>query len=157
MSLRTHTLSTSPSGCLLGTGRMAQLCLVNEASLIRIRTLINSPAELSGSSRRLTSLILPIQNGRDEWSLLSRDGVSTNNSSDWTEGGRGKSLRGKATAGPRLRYRSSVAINKVLSLFLISFCVISWVLLNSSYRKSRSKLERLLFQIRAIPCRCFVD
>lgn len=44
--------------------RMAQLCLVNEASLIRIRTLINSPAELSGSSRRLTSLILPIQDGR---------------------------------------------------------------------------------------------
>jgi len=37
---------------------------------------------------------------KDEWSWLSRDGVSTNNSSDWTEGGRGKSIRGKATAGP---------------------------------------------------------
>lgn len=53
------------SWSLPGSGRAwRKLCLVNEASLIRIRTLINSPAELSGSSRRLTSLILPIQDGR---------------------------------------------------------------------------------------------
>ena len=37
------------------TGHTAELCLVNEARLIRIRTLINSPAEFSSSSRRLAS------------------------------------------------------------------------------------------------------
>lgn len=42
-------------GCVSGTDHTAELCLVNEASLIRIRTLINSPAEFSSSSRRLAS------------------------------------------------------------------------------------------------------
>lgn len=51
-------------GVFLAATAWRKLCLVNEASLIRIRTLINSPAELSGSSRRLTSLILPIQDRR---------------------------------------------------------------------------------------------
>lgn len=47
-------------GCVSRTGHTAELCLVNEAtSLIRIRTLINSPAEFSSSSRRLERRSLP--------------------------------------------------------------------------------------------------
>lgn len=47
-------------GCVSRTGHTAELCLVNEAtSLIRIRTLINSPAEFSSSSLRLERRSLP--------------------------------------------------------------------------------------------------
>lgn len=41
--------------CVCGAGHTAELRLVNEARLIRIRTLINSPAEFSSSPRRLAS------------------------------------------------------------------------------------------------------
>lgn len=42
-------------------------------------------------------------------------------------------------------------------LSLASFSVIFQALLNSSRRESRNKLENLLFGVRAIPCRRFLD
>lgn len=95
MSLREHPFVPSSRRLprsLPGTGHMAQLCLVNEASLIRIRTLINLPAELSGSSRRLTSLILPIQNGRTNGPGSPATVYPPTIPRTGTEGGRGRSL-----------------------------------------------------------------
>lgn len=44
-----------------------------------------------------------------------------------------------------------------LFLSLSSFYVIFQALLNSNCRESRNKLESLLFGVRAIPCRRFLD
>lgn len=42
-------------------------------------------------------------------------------------------------------------------LSFATFYVIFQALLNSSLRESRNKLESLLFGVRAIPCRSFLD
>jgi len=54
-----------------------------------------------------------------------------------------------------------LSFNEVLFLFFfvlfLLFYVIFQVLLNSSLRESRNKLESLFFGVRAIPCRRFLD
>lgn len=67
----------------------AELCLVNEAtSLIRIRTLINSPAEFSSSSRRLERRayrlsFLPIHRGRTNGPGASSSSEQASSSPGW--------------------------------------------------------------------------
>lgn len=103
--------------------------------LIRIRTLINLPAELSRSSRRLTSLILPIQNGRTNGPGSPATVYPPTIPRTGRRGEEGRSPRGKTMTRPSTlpifihkhcpRGELSNKIYKKLSSSIIEFEIIS--------------------------------
>ena len=113
------------------TGHTAELCLVNEARLIRIRTLINSPAEFSSSSRRLASrpTAYPSFPFSTEGRMVLALRASSSDVFSQQEGTGERRLRGKPLEPIS---RSSIFIHRLFTLSL-SLCLLSLSLCLSLY------------------------